>query len=286
MLLSTTTCRPLAKDIPLEDVVKYTKASGFDAMDFNFCLKGFRGEETESEAFTQMLLRFKGLCRDYGLVLNQAHAPFIKAVREDVIRSMRQAALLGIKTIVVHPLQHLRYEDPGVPQQLFDLNMEYYSSLIPYCEELGIRIAVENMWQRSKKNQKIILSVCAKAEEFVQYMDALDKTWFTACLDIGHAILCDDPARAIRLLGHDRLGALHIHDSDGFDDSHTVPFHGIGKWEEITKALHDIDYTGDLTFETVDFERDMPAEAFPQTMALLGAVGKKLRSMVQQPKEG
>ena len=205
MLLSTTTGRPLTKGLPLEDVVKITHKAGFQALDFNFCIKGFRGEETESREFQQMLLRFKGLCDDCGIVINQAHAPFYggksqEETRQNIIRSMGQAAQLGASHIVVHPLHHLHYADPGVPEQLFEINMEFYRSLIPYCEEYGIKIAVENMWQRSRKNQKIIYSVCATPEEFCRYLDNLDKNWFIGCLDIGHAILTDEPAHFIRAL--------------------------------------------------------------------------------------
>lgn len=287
MLLSTTTCRPLTKGLPLETVVKTTADAGFDAFDFNFCLKGFRCEAAETDEFNQMLLEFKSLCDNYGLVINQAHAPFVKNIsveetRKWVALSMKQAAMLGAPHIVVHPLHHLRYENSGVPEQLFQMNMEYYTSLIPYCEEYGIKIAVENMWQRSKKNQKIIHSVCSTPDEFCRYLDNLDKNWFIGCLDIGHAILNADPARFIRALGHNRLKALHVHDSDGFDDSHTLPYHGIGNWNAITEALHDINYSGDFTFETVDFEQDMPAEVFPQTMNLLGTLGRHLMEKIEK----
>lgn len=73
-----------------------------------------------------------------------------------------------------------------------------------------------------------------------------------ACLDVGHVGLPSGDAEAwdfIKILGHDRLQALHIHDNDYTNDQHLIPYAGSIDWSQVTKALGQIDYAGDFTYE-------------------------------------
>ena len=103
MLLSTTIHSLQKKGYSYEEIVDICQKAGFDAMDYSFIGEGFFGEETETEAFTQGLLRLKGLAADRGMVFNQAHAPFRPATMfaetpeiafQNITRSMKQAAML------------------------------------------------------------------------------------------------------------------------------------------------------------------------------------------------
>ena len=86
--------------------------------------------------------------------------------------------------------------------------MEFYRSLIPYCEEYNIKVALENMWQYPRT---ISHSTCSRPAEFVKYMDELNNPCFVACLDVGHAMLVKEkPDDMIRALGGQRLQALHM----------------------------------------------------------------------------
>ena len=285
MLLSTTTYSLQRKGYCYDEIVDICHRAGFDAMDFSFVGEGFFGEETECEAFAQGLLRLKGLAEDHGMTLNQAHAPFRPASMfsetpevgfKNITRSMKQAAMMGIGTIVVHPLHFTKYCEEGMPEQLFDWNMQFYNALKPYCEEYGIRIAIENMWQRGKRGQRILASACSDPEELCQYIDALDSPFFVACLDIGHAMLNSDPVKCIRTLGSKRLQALHVQDVDGFNDSHTVPYLGVIDWDRVILALKDIGYEGDFTFEAVDYQTFVPKGADLEAAALLAKTGRLL----------
>ena len=73
-----------------------------------------------------------------------------------------------------------------------------------------------------------------------------------ACLDIGHVGLPSGNLEAwefIRILGHDRLQALHVHDNDYTNDQHSLPYSGKIDWAEVTQALGLINYSGDFTYE-------------------------------------
>jgi sugar phosphate isomerase/epimerase len=220
-----------------------------------------------------------------GAVFNQAHAPFhssfpdekqTKNRFQEIICALRRAALLGAKTIVVHPVQHLNYADEGAPQLLFEMNMEFYGKLIPYCQEFGIRIAVENMWQYHPW-PKITHSTCSTPQEMNHYLDTLNSQWITGCLDVGHASLVgQSPDEFVLAMGSNRLGALHVHDVSKTEDSHTIPYQGVIDWPKLMQALRKIGYQGDLTFEADGFINKTPPELYPDALRLLARTGNLL----------
>ncbi len=286
MLLSTSIAIYLHQFSP-EETVDMLAEAGFTALDFGFFNARYYAKDLDGRFFTE--LRKKA--EDKGLVFNQAHAPFPSGVGKpdrdeeifaDIVRSMKNASLLGAKNIVVHPVQYLVYANDGVPEKLFELNVAFYNRLKPYCEEYGIRVAVENMWQdkelAGRCDTRIGHSTCSTPAEFIRYMDALDSKSFTACLDLGHAMLVHEkPEDFIRALGHDRLGALHVHDTDGNRDLHTLPFYGgMGYWDRITDALRDIGYVGDLTYEAENFLAPLPKELYGAASRFMAEVGTYL----------
>lgn len=253
--------------------------AGFDALDFSEFSEEYYTDAHDKVFYTDI----RSYTEDRGVYFNQAHAPFPSSYNDPVktretfghiVHGMRIASWLGVRDIIVHPCQHLDYIEDGNPERLFDINVDFYNRLKPYCEEFGIRVAVENMWQYPKT---ISHSTCSRPEEFVQYMDALDKQWFIACLDIGHAMLVKEkPDEMIRALGGRYLKALHVHDVDGFRDSHTLPFYGIVDWEKVMKALAKIDYQGELTYEATRFLDGTPKELWPDGLKYMERVGRYL----------
>ena len=264
--------------------------AGFDAIDFSFHIsEQYYGECTDGEAGKEKFKAWRSIAESRGLVFNQAHAPEGSSFRDmdrtvrrfhDIRRAIRNASYLGIPTIVVHPVQHLPYCEPGVPEQLFEWNMQFYNALKPYAEEYGVKIGVENMWQQP--NGIIDHSTCSRPEEFVRYIDTLNSEWFVACLDIGHAPICRvDPAELIRALGKDRLKALHVHDVDGKDDLHTMPYCSKINWDSVCAALKEIGYEGDFTYEIGGFFSPLPKELLLPAAKFSVATGRHLISKIK-----
>ncbi len=289
MLLSTT-IRCYLKKMPPKDTVDTLANAGFDALDFGFFDKKYYSQDS-AEAAPEFFTELRKYAENRGLIFNQAHAPYPSSRDSaeetenrfgDIVRSMQSASLLGIKTIVVHPCQHLDYLKAGIPEQLFEMNMAFYRRLIPYCEEYGIKVALENMWRNRDGSRKIDHSTLSRPEEFIRYIDELGNPCFTACLDIGHAMLvCEDIPAFIRKLGAERLTALHVHDVDGLTDTHTAPYYGICPWDEITAALGEIGYHGDFTYEATSFIKNLPAELFLSGSMHLANIGRYLISKIE-----
>lgn len=288
MLLSTSIGYYLPK-IETDKIIEITSKAGFDALDFAFFNPKYFDEETDSKIFEENFKTLRKKVEDKNMIFNQAHAPYPtstgdineeKLIFKKLTRSMRNASYLGIDKIVVHPCHHLSYSSYENREKLFEINMEFYNSLKPYCEEYNIKIALENMWGRTG-NMKINHSTCSTPGEFIRYVDSLDNEWFTACLDIGHTMLvCEDAADFIRKLGNKRLTVLHVHDVDGITDTHTIPYGGICNWEEITKALKEIDYKGDFTFEPDNYIRPLPDELLESATIHLANTGRYLMSKI------
>jgi sugar phosphate isomerase/epimerase len=68
------------------------------------------------------------------------------------------------------------------------------------------------------------------------------------CLDLGHAhLLGGVPEAAETLSGH--ILTTHVHDNNGRDDAHLVPFAGTIDWPAALTALGKVGYAGPLIFE-------------------------------------
>ena len=236
-----------------------------------------------SESWQDMAKELRQRAEARGAVYNQAHAPFgggydhyTQKLIPTFPRVFEFCELLGVRQIVVHPLQKGRYY--GHEQELFDMNMDFYRSLIPLSEKHGIKIAIENMWQTHPVTHRICDDVCADPHELAAYYDTLnDPTHFTVCLDIGHTALCGrEPEDAIRVLGKDRLGALHVHDVDYCNDLHTIPYLGKIKWDRVVDSLADIGYGGEFTMESDAFLAPYDVDFLPTATRFMGDTTRHL----------
>ncbi|MBE6601914.1 MAG: sugar phosphate isomerase/epimerase [Ruminococcaceae bacterium] len=284
MILSSSS-NTLVRNFGYFGAIDIMKEADYDAIDLSlftmteddneFCTDGYRARIAEIRAYAEQK----------GIFFNQSHTPFRfnwanpNEVEERLIprtiRALEVSALAGCKIAVVHPVHHEEYL--GHEEERFEENMKYYRGLLPYAKEYGIKIALENMFQREVKRKTLGHDTCSQASEFIRYLDTLDDEHFVACLDLGHCGVVGSEAQdLIRALGHDRLHALHVHDNDYTKDQHTLP--GLGKmnWEEIMKALAEIDYDGEFTFEADRFFMGLPPALMPKAVSLMVDMGRYL----------
>ncbi|MBQ7337293.1 MAG: sugar phosphate isomerase/epimerase [Clostridia bacterium] len=289
MIISTQT-DILAQRFSQEEAIRILAGAGYDAYDISLFSMLRDDDIFNSDAYLDYTKMLKSVADECGIVCNQAHAPFPSSKNDDaynavifprIVRSMEIAATLGAKQIIVHPVHHLHY--PEHVQTLREMNHRFYTALQPYCEKFGIRVALENMFRGDPHRNVIINSACSTPEEFCEYLDALPAEHFTACLDIGHCgLVGQTAAHFIRRLGHNRLGALHVHDNDYNRDMHTMPFMGALDWNAITDALAEIRYKGEFTLEADNFLAKLPNELLPQACALMCQTARYLANQVEE----
>lgn len=278
----------------LEKACELTKAAGFTAIDYSLGSMDRPGTPLNSEGWEEVA---RGICETVekaGLKVVQTHTPFTFKNWNDpetyenfiypaIVRSVIVSAMLGAKVAVVHPLHHFPYH--GHEEEIFGKNMAFYRSLIPTCEQYNVNIGIENMFQVDPRRRHIVFDTCGTKEEFVRYIDTLNDPHMVATLDTGHIglPLGDDEAWDVaRALGP-RLQSLHVHDNDYRNDQHVLPYLGAINWLELTKALGEIDYQGDFTYEVGGFIRDnMDDEFVPTALKYMADVGKHLMDLIDR----
>lgn len=288
MLFSTETYSTMRK-LGIEQGIKTLMDAGFPALDMSFFLSltEFYNEPNP----TELAKRLRAEADARGVIFNQAHAPFnpkdtaLENCSTHFPRVFEFASILGVKNIVVHPIETKFYQDDT--KQALEINMAYYSSLAPLARENGLRIALENMWSVHPRQKKLIVDcTCADPAELCLYYDTLnDPEVFTVCLDLGHVAICGrEPQDAIRRIGGKRLGAIHAHDVDYLNDMHTLP--GLSKldYDAIARALAEIDYQGDFTLESDTFLGGFPNEVLPAATHLMAETARHWANKIEEYK--
>ncbi|MBP5270459.1 MAG: sugar phosphate isomerase/epimerase [Clostridia bacterium] len=284
MLLSTQTSA-LVSRFGFEDGIVKLRDAGYDCLDLSLFEMSSDASVYNSDGWREITEARRAFADANGIVFDQSHAPFSFAwadasVRENVAgprvqRALEISAIMGVKNVIVHPLHWFPYK--GFEAEARRINIDYYRSFIPVCRDLGINVALENMWQKEVKRKCISLDVAARAEEFASMLDEIGDEHIVGCLDLGHVSLIGEEAEdAIRVLGHDRLKALHVHDNGYTADDHVLP--GLGKmnWTAIMQALGDIDYTGVFTYEADGFLRNFENDFIPAACRFMVEKGRYL----------
>jgi sugar phosphate isomerase/epimerase len=287
MLISTQTDE-FARKFGDHDAIKLLAEIGFDALDYSMFDILNKNCPLNKEDYREYAKSLRKTADEYNIIFNQAHAPFPSYIQNPdkdqeiyneiivhaIVKAMETASILGVKIIIVHPITLL---DCSYQEQK-DFNMDFFGKLLPYCKKYNLKIALENMFGWEKNAPHATPGVCSPSGEFIDYLDSLDKDWFCACLDIGHAEMRGTGAisavELINALGHDRLKSLHIHDNDKTGDLHNLPFMHKINWDEIMRALKNINYDGDFTFEADRFISGFPVELYMSASALMLDVGR------------
>ena len=294
MLLSTQTDNLFRRFSP-DEAIGILAAAGFDAIDYSMFAMTDDNCPLNTCDPEKYGMELRKKAEAAGLRFNQAHAPFPcwrsgdaaynEKMPARILQSIRIAGVLGAKAIVVHPIA---YTERGEAQKAF--NFAFYRTLESTAREYGIRIALENMWGRDSRRDYIVPNVCSLADELAEYYDGLAAPdVYTVCLDLGHCgLVGEEPYDAIRTLGKDRLGALHVHDNNYRQDNHTLPYdYGMKMdWEKITRALGEIDYQGDFTFEADNFLARFGSDTVADASAFMAAIGRKLMKKIDAARPG
>ena len=275
------------KKVGMRKAVELCAKAGFDAWDFSMwdmcridwsTMKALAtGHELSGPNYLKLARELKQIGLDNGIVCNQSHAPFpvvVPEVRSYLKRSIECTAEAGGEICIVHPDNNKSAEE----------NAEMYLELLPFAKECGVKIATENMWNWDKEKNQSSFAACATGEDFCKHIDVINDEFFVACLDIGHAEMRgsgNGAANMIRALGH-RLQALHIHDNDRWHDSHQIPGSMDIDFEEVVRALKEIDYPGYFTLEADCYMEGYTAEQALERMIGLKNSARQLADRFEQ----
>ncbi len=304
MIYSVSTANLIIDKESAEKNFPLLKKAGFGAIDLNFdnifyanggSVYAKQGKpwlksefyELPEEEFYDYLKGIKDEAEKNGIAIGQSHAPFPSYVfgREDGIneymikcikRSIAAAGYLNCHYIVVHPITP-PYGSTMTKKEIFDMNIEFYSQFIDDLKKHNVVCCLENMWVQYKN--KIFESTCNDFDEVNRYIDELNKRagkdLYAFCLDTGHMVLTSGNIRfAIKTLGK-KLKVLHLHEVDGINDNHAMPFTlGAVDWEMIMTELNASQYSGTLNFEVARAWMYFPKPLWNDAVIMLGKIGK------------
>jgi L-ribulose-5-phosphate 3-epimerase len=149
--------------------------------------------------------------------------------------ALRSAKALGADTVLLVPAivtETVSYGDA------YKRSQEHIRKLLPLAEQLGIVIAVENVWN------KFLLSPL----EFARYVDEFDSPWLKAYFDVGNVIIYGYAQDWIRTLGK-RIVKIHLKDFKRRGYQWTNLLDGDVNFKQVRRALDEVGYDGFLTPE-------------------------------------
>ncbi|MDH5815982.1 MAG: sugar phosphate isomerase/epimerase [Candidatus Nezhaarchaeota archaeon] len=163
-------------------------------------------------------------------------------------RSMNYAHYLEAKLVVVHsgfksPLDYLK---PGTSWNLFLKTLKRLNKL---ADDLDIYIGIENM----PSGTNAIIQSCEEALMLIEEMWALDKVGLT--LDVGHSnTISIHETQNYLLKAGKHLLHMHLHDNNGYVDSHLAVGSGMIDWASIAPLIKELKLVGGLTIEVMRFK--------------------------------
>ncbi len=159
---------------------------------------------------------------------------------------LRIAAELGAQIVVLHAnfIAAIHTEEYRLGWQ--KRNVAFWSEIAEYAGQLGVKVAVENMWEF---DPDIIGDV----------LKTIDHPNLRACLDIGHAHLYSQvPFKEWLDALRPYLIHLHVNNNDGIMDYHRGLARGILNYDDLLRAVHMLPLQPSITLE-MDEVDDMAA---------------------------
>lgn len=173
---------------------------------------------------------------------NYAEANYVWATNYRCIEATR---ILGAEWMVMHPC-NLPHDPLYSRQKARDANLTYLAPYIEAAKKAGIGLAIENMVDFRDCRRRF----CGgDPEELIDLVDTINDPSVGICIDTGHAHVSGIHVGSFIRMAGSRLKCTHIDDNNRDSDTHMPPFMGSVDWADTMKALADIGYTGDFSFE-------------------------------------
>lgn len=278
MRISTNTASCMTargRDTMITDIeaIKKLHAAGFDSVDLSFVFPTKPEFILRAPDWEKRIEDLGRAAEDLGITFNQCHFPFFEMhrpafrqngfselFRELTHRAIVAAGMLKIPHGVIHPqtfpeVNHTR-------SACLVKNHEVLDAYVEAAVRNGVRVAIENLPPMLDGSYPLRYGM--EYEDVIELVDSFhDPRWVGICWDTGHANLMRfDQRLALQAVGS-RLIALHLNDNhaNGIDE-HLIPYLGTNDWPTILQALIDIDYAGDLTYETGQVGKRAPEGPF------------------------
>jgi L-ribulose-5-phosphate 3-epimerase len=220
----------------LVDKFKAAKQAGFHGIEMN--APGMNVAETKA-AIAETGLPVDGtVCSSHWNTRHtSADAKTRATALEHLKTALRDTKAVGGNTVL---LVVGKGED-GPENEIWDRSVANIAQALPLAAELGIYIAIENVWNQFCYDHGGDSS--QTAEKYVRYVDAFNSPWVGMQFDIGNHWKYGDMGQWIRTLGK-RVVKLDVKGFSRAEGKFTKITEGDVDWVGVQKALKEIGYTG------------------------------------------
>jgi L-ribulose-5-phosphate 3-epimerase len=225
----------------LTDKFSAVKEAGFHGIELD--APNFNVQEVR-EAIEKTGLPVDGsvVSSHWGVRHTDPDATVRKKALDDLLESLRRTHAVGGNTVLLV----LGHGKDGDEATIWKRSLDNLREAIPLAAELGVFIAIENVWNQFLYDHDG--GSDQGAEKFVRYVDEANSPWVGMQFDIGNHWKYGDVGTWIRQLGK-RIAKLDI---KGFSRA-TDKFTKIGEddlpWDDVRAALIEIGYTGWIAAE-------------------------------------
>jgi L-ribulose-5-phosphate 3-epimerase len=226
----------LPKDGSIEEKLALAKRAGYHGVEIN-TLEDLAERERVAAAARSAGIELPSVMAS-GHWANPLSSPE-EDVRQKGMQNIRDsvdtAVAVGATVVLVVPAV---INDTQLYRDGYEISLRSMRELAPYARERGIRLGVENVWNRFLLTPR----------EMRQYLDDVDAPNVGLYFDCGNILNYGYPQTWIREMG-DRIIKIHVKDFDASTRQFRHLLQGSVNWKEVRLALREIGYDDYLTVE-------------------------------------
>lgn len=223
-------------EIEMEQRLKLIKNAGFDSVVLWW---GEHNLGSTIKRTDQPNLVYK-----HGLSIENVHFPYEnvnliwqdsingKEYQQYIINLINECSCFNIKTAVIHLLWGFNNLQPT------KTGLERIKNIVNAAQQADVTIAFENL-------------VFLEHLDFV--FNNISSEKIGVCFDSGHQNCFNKDKNILREYSN-KIVAVHLHDNDGINDLHMIPFDGNIYWQQVMADLKNSSFRSALTLE-VDMRR-------------------------------
>jgi hexulose-6-phosphate isomerase len=211
------------------DKFRAVRAAGFEGVE----PMSHMNQEDVLQAFGETGLKPASVCCDthWKHLLSDPNEGERRAGLDGLKHALRDAKRYGATSVLLVPGRvipnKVSYDD------CFHRSVTEIRKAVPLAEELGVKIAVENVWN----------DFITKPQQAKDFLDAIDSPMVGWHFDIGNCIRYGPAEDWIPVLGK-RILKLHIKEYSMLKRFNVRFLEGDNHWPAIMKALHEVGYHG------------------------------------------
>lgn len=152
------------------------------------------------------------------------------SIEDYLLQCVDDCAVYGIPTMIVH------LSSGNNPPPMNPFGVDRIKRIVEKAEKYKVHVALENL---------------RNSESLGYILGQIDSRHVGFCYDSGHHH-CWNPKEDLLMKYGSRLMALHLHDNDGTEDEHRLPFDGTIDWNKTMRTISQTKYSGAIALEVMN----------------------------------